>query len=111
MTGGVLTYSVLDDARVGPFTGPGAMGDTGWAWNSTEMDNDAATAGSGWEDQTLTMAEDTIDIGAINYIGRANDGGGVYPIVFLREAIVPESGHTVYMFAGWNTPSLVVAPI
>lgn len=114
-----LTIAAPTSPRAGPFTDD-VIGETGWAWNTTEFENDSSIAGSGWEDETIhtTVFVATTESGpirfrteAINPIGYTNKVGGSFkfPVVRLRPMIVPGSGHVAYLFAGWNTPQLSFA--
>lgn len=110
MSAGVLSYSVPTDAMTGPQTITG-IGSTGFAWNSLEMDNTDAVAGSGWEDLTLTQEDSgTIDFDAVNPIGTANDGHEKFPLVYLRPVQLKDSNHLAYVFSGWNTPIMSAMP-
>jgi hypothetical protein len=100
---GNLGYQIKVGGRSGPHNSP--AGNTGWAWNSTEMDNTDLIGGSGWEDQSLLLTFDTISIEALNPIGTAQDGGEKYPLVRLYPMLM-KNGAWAYIFEGWNTPIL-----
>jgi len=103
ISAGVLAYSVPTDALTGPITITG-VGETGWAWNSTEVDNTDDITGSGWEDQDLTLTDDTITIEAIKQIGVCQGGSDKLPIVWLSAIPLSDSNHLAYEFTGWNVP-------
>lgn len=105
VSGTKLGYEIPAGADTGPYTVTGT-GQTGWAWNSTEMDNTDLIGGSGWEDDDVDMDMDTFRIEALNPIGTAQAGGSKFPIVWLNRVKVYNSTQEAYVFAGWNTPNI-----
>lgn len=100
ISAGILTYTIPTNPRIGPISS------SGYAWNTTEMDNVSTIAGSGWEDQSISLTSDTINIEAINPIGTAQAGGTKFPIVWMRQVGVSSSTERVFIFTGWNTPMI-----
>lgn len=100
MTAGKLGYGTPEAPRIGPVEG------TGYAWNSTEMDNTDVQSGSGWEDQDIDFTFDTLTIEAVNPIGVAQDGDELFPVVWMRKVTVDDPDEVAYVFEGWNTPMM-----
>ncbi len=109
LTSSMVNYTVPTTPRVGPFTSTVIGGSTGWAWNSTEIDNTDDDAGSGWSDEVISGL--TLDFGdtfqfnieAVNAIGNTNTDAEKWPIVWLRPISLTNTSHIAYMFTGWNT--------
>lgn len=105
MSGSKLDYVTPASARVGPFTDE-TVGSTGYAWNSTEIENDDIDAAAGWSDETIIGTFDTLITEAINPIGQTSSGQNKWPVVWLEPLRLINSGQVAYLFAGWNTPRL-----
>lgn len=104
MSGGILSYTTPTSPRTGPFTDETTGQSTGYAWNSTEMENTEDDTGAGWSDQTLNGFIEIMDINAVNQIGKTNTDATMYPVVWLEPLRLVGSNQLAYLFSGWNTP-------